>query len=297
MRVARNVVTLDPVGVGDHVCWLVDPGEDFMGAARAFAADGALFGDKVMVVGAPDPRWSPDGVAQGLLVDPVADRGRGVDWDAGAVLGAVRREVDTADREGFRALRVLARMDRLWPDGASPEQVARHELGLDALVAGSGAIVVCAYHQQNFSPTALAQVTGVHPQRTGREGQEGPAPSGFRMFSVGPNCWSVSGVVDAEGAAAFRTAVSTLLADPVGLDSVGLEPVGLEPVGLDPTAAVRLHCEHLELMDTAGLRALAEAARTAPGRRVLVEQANDTVRRCWDLLGYGAPQSAVEFVR
>ena len=286
MRFARNVATLDPVGAGDHVCWLVGPDEDFTRTARAFAADGALFGDKVLVVGAPESRWVADGVAQGLLLDPVVESARGVRWDGQAVLGAVRREADTASREGFRALRVLAQMDLLWPSGASPEQVARHELGLDALVADSGAIVVCAYHREGFTSAALAQVAGVHPHHTGREAggpgvDERASIPGFRMFNAGPNYWSVSGVVDAEGAATFRTAMGELVSGP----------------GARQTAPLRLHCEHLELMDAAGMRALVGAARSLPDRRVLLEQANGTVRRCWELLGYHRSQSAVELVR
>ncbi|MFC1415488.1 MEDS domain-containing protein [Streptacidiphilus cavernicola] len=297
MRLARDVATLDPVLAGDHVCWLVEPGEDLTPAARAFAADGVLFGDKVMVVGSPDSRWSVDGVARGLLVDPLAERSRGTAWDGPAVLGAVRREADAACREGFRTLRVLAQMDRLWPAGASPEQVARHELGLDALVADSGAIVVCAYPRDGFSPAALAQATGVHPHHLGRASRADgvdavdgsaagavpvvPPPPGFRLFNAGPDRWSVSGVVDSEGAGAFHTAVSELLSSAPLVDGRPL----------------RLSCEHLELMDTAGMRTLAAAARLLPDRRILVEQANDTVRRCWELLGFHLSQSAVELVR
>ncbi|MBC3839280.1 STAS domain-containing protein [Streptacidiphilus sp. 4-A2] len=269
MRSARTLPTLDPVEVGDHVCWLVDQGDDFTGTARAFLSDGALFGDKVLVVGSPGSRWLRHGSAQGLVVDPGAGGGAGSCWDAEAILGVVRREADTASREGFRALRVLARMDRLWPDGASPAQVARHELGLDALVAEGGALVVCAYHRHSFPRASVEQSVGVHPHTVGMR----PVMPDFRMFSAGRDCWSVSGVVDSDGAASFRTAVSGLLSG---------------------SATVRLRCEGLELMDAAGMQALAEAAAAFPGRTVVVEGANETVRRCWALLGYDAAQIPVE---
>jgi len=268
VRSVRTLPTLDPVEVGDHVCWLVDPGDDFTGTARAFLSDGALLGDKVLVVDSPGTRWLRHGTARGLVVDIDTERTDG-SWDAEAMLGVVRREADTANREGFRALRVLARMDRLWPDGATPAEVARHEMGLDALVAEGGALVLCAYHRRSFPRASLEQSVGVHPHTVGMR----PVMPDFRMFSAEPNCWSVSGVVDSDGAAAFRTAVSGLLSQ---------------------STTVRLRCEDLELMDAAGMQALAEAAAAFPGRTVVVEGANETVRRCWTLLGYDAPQIPVE---
>lgn len=99
--------------------------------------------------------------------------------------------------------------------------------------------------------------------------------SGFRMFSSGTDCWSVTGVVDADGAVAFRTAVSRLLSH---------------------TATLRLRCDGLELMDVVGMDALAAAAGDFPDRKVLVEGANSTVRRCWELLdldGRGVPVELV----
>ncbi|RAJ45352.1 STAS domain-containing protein [Kitasatospora sp. SolWspMP-SS2h] len=261
--------TLDSVEAGDHVCWLVGPDDDFAVTARAFAADGALFGDKVLVIGTPDTRWSLGGAAQGVVLDPVAERAGGSVWDAAALLETVRREADTACRQGFRALRVLARMDRVWPDGASPREIARHELGLDDLVLAGAAVVVCAYHQVGFRPAALDQAVGVHPQQLGTRAEV----PGFRMYSAGTDCWSVSGVVDFEGAEAFRTALDALVAR---------------------SATVRLRCQDLELVDVAGMRALADAARGVPGRRIVVENTDETFRRCWSLLGYDVPQIPVE---
>ncbi|MFJ9523394.1 MEDS domain-containing protein [Kitasatospora sp. NPDC101801] len=260
------MANLEPVEVGDHVCWVVGPGDDFVGTARAFAADGALFGDKVLVIGSPEARWTSDGVSHGALIDPRAAPGR---WDAESMLGLLHREADAAYRQGFRALRVLARMDRVWPDGASPQEIARHELWLDSLVAEGSALVVCAYHRDGFHPAALEQAAGVHPQ------QLGPALGGpgFRLFSVGTDRWGVSGVVDSESADAFGTALGELLAR---------------------TATLRLHCGGTEFMDAAGMQALVRAAGELPGRRVLLENANETVRRCWALLGYDHPQIPVE---
>ncbi|MHA6763987.1 MEDS domain-containing protein [Streptacidiphilus sp. PAMC 29251] len=269
MRGTRELPTLDLVDTGDHVCWLVDQGEDFMSLARGFLADGALFGDKVLVLGSAETRWLDRGTAQGLYLDPETERGTRAGWGTQAVLAAVRREADAAGREGFRALRVLAHADRIWPTGASPRSVARYELDLDALVADTGTLVVCAYHRASFSQATLEVALGVHPHQAGRRS---PMPD-FRMFSVGTDCWSVSGVVDTDGAAAFRTAVSHLMAR---------------------SATVRLRCHDLQLMDAAAMEALAHCARALPGRRIVLEGANPTVRRCWTLLGFDTAQVPVE---
>ncbi|BAJ33191.1 MULTISPECIES: MEDS domain-containing protein [Kitasatospora] len=269
MRNARTVPTLEPVDAGDHVCWLVGPGDDFTMTARAFAADGALFGDKVLLIGAPDARWSPDGAPQGVVVDPLTARADGAGWNAAAMLDLVVREADTASRQGFRALRVLARMDRVWPGSANPREIARHELDLDRLAVARTAVIVCAYHRFSFRPDLLEQASGVHPHHLGTR-TEMP---GFRMYSVGTDCWSVSGVVDSDGADAFRTALDELVAR---------------------SSTLRLRCEELELMDAAGMRALVDAARRAPGRRIVIEKADETFRHCWSLLGYDVPQIPVE---
>lgn len=254
MRQARDVATLDPVELGDHVCWQVGPAEDFRGAARAFTADAALFGDKLLVLGAPLPRPGGDDAHEGLLA-------------------TVRVEADKATREGFRALRVLARMDRVLFEGAGPEAVVRHELGMDEVAAGSGAILVCAYPHGHFPAGTLRLAAGVHPHWLGAV-VDGPA---FRLFSAGPpGEWRLSGIVDADGADAFRAALVELLAY---------------------ETTVRLHCEALQLMDVAGMTALLKAARSLPRRRIVVHGANEAIRRHWSLLGFDADGTPVELVR
>ncbi|MBM9504319.1 MEDS domain-containing protein [Actinacidiphila acididurans] len=270
MRIARSAANLAPADVGDHVCWVVPPQEDFHRAARAYLSDGAELGDKIMVVGSPASVWHEFQAPVGLLVDPFAE-GPGRGWDADALVALVRQEAETADRQGFRALRVLAQMDRIWASDISPQQVADQELRLDALIGGTQALVVCAYPGLGFLPGILSQAASVHPHFAGTRTAMPP----FQMFSSGEDCWSVAGVVDADGATAFFTAVTELLPG---------------------TVALRLRCDALELMDVAGMRALARAAGTYPGRKILVENANTTVRRCWELLGYDDPGVPVELV-
>lgn len=265
MRTARDNVTLDAVEAGDHVCWLTDSPRDYEANARAFVAGGALYRDKILILG--------PSVALGTRSDLVVrDPGRLPD----TILGTVRREADEAGERGFRALRVLARMDRIWPAGVTARATAEHELGMDALAVATGTIVVCAYPRDLFPAPTLVQALSVHPHHAGTRTAMEPS---FRMYQARTEHWHVSGVVDADGADAFRTAVTAAAAQ-------------------DPTAAqgpaLRLHCEELDFMDAAGMQALVQAARDLDGRVVHLLGVNETVRRCWDLLGYQHPDIPVE---
>ncbi|GGV27479.1 hypothetical protein GCM10010495_49560 [Kitasatospora herbaricolor] len=244
------MATLDPVDVGDHICWMAGPGEDTAGPARAFVADGELFGDMVLVLG------GTGGAPRG----PVS-------WDA--LFREVRQGTERAAREGFRALRVLADLSGLAGADTRPDVLARYELRLDALAADSGAILVCRYTRAVLTPEAVDQVAGVHPQHLGR----GPVGPAFRLFHASRDRWSVSGVVDTEGAETFRTALGELLRS--------------APV-------LHLECGDLEFMDSAGLTALAGVARGLPDRRIELHHANATLSRSWSLLGFERPEIPVE---
>ncbi|MYS20764.1 anti-anti-sigma factor [Streptomyces sp. DvalAA-14] len=253
------MATLDAMDIGDHACLVsADAG---VGAAytRAFVADGALFGDKVVVLGPPGARrlW-PDVTSY--------DLGQA----GGSLLGVVRREAREAGEQGFRTLRVLALMDRIWPGGATEQAIAEYETGMEAFTAATGAMVVCAYSRVHFSDGSLAQALSVHPHHAGTRNTVEPS---FRIFQARTEHWHVTGVVDADGAQAFRSAVTVIAA---------------------ACPVLRLHCEDLEFMDAAGMQALIQAAREHAGHRVHLLDVNDTVRRCWELLGYHRQDLPVE---
>lgn len=269
MRIARSVASLGPVDIGDHVCWVLPRPGDLRRAARGYLSDGRDLGDKIMVVGPSAPAWREFRAPHALLVDPAA--GGGVRWNADVLVSRVRQEAETADRQGYRALRVLAQMDHIWPADITAEQVADLELRLDAVTGGTAAVMVCAYESAGFAPKVLEQVASVHPHFAG---DLALAPS-FQMYSEAADCWNVSGVVDADGAGAFRVAVTGLLRH---------------------SATLRLRCDGLQLMDAVGMQTLAEAATGMPGRKIVLERANPTVRRCWELLGYDDPAVPAELV-
>jgi anti-anti-sigma regulatory factor len=254
--VPRTLATLDEAGVGDHVCQLLGPADDVMDRSRAFVADGALYGDKVVIVG-PTPQ------AEGEFAPFVLDPAR----LEGSLLAAVRREAANAGREGFRALRVLR---HVIPGGRTQraEDLLRSELELETFAADSGALVVCAYSGADWHPPALNPLRCVHPQHLGSD----PHAPLFQVYRTGRDGWTVNGVVDSSGAPAFGEILRALLAR---------------------TATVRLLCHALEFFDAAGMRALADAARQLPDRKVVLEGTNETVRLAWDLSGYAVPEIPV----
>ena len=252
MRAARTLASLDEVGAGDHVCQLLEPGDDVIDRSRAFVADGALFGDKVVIVGAA-PRVTGEFAL--TVLDPARSRG--------SLLAAVRREAVNAGREGFRALRVLHHVTRA-AGGRRSDDLLRSELDLEEFAADSGALVVCAYSATDWDASTLEQIGCVHPHHLGSR----PASPSFQVYRTAKDSWTVNGVIDADGALAFATILRTLLAQ---------------------STTVRLLCHELDFFDAAGMSALADAARHLPERRVVLEGTNDTVRLAWELSGFEGP--------
>ncbi|MFD5538632.1 MEDS domain-containing protein [Streptomyces sp. NPDC127079] len=256
MRAPRVLPTLDEVDPGDHVCHLMDRVDDVIDRSRAFVADGALHGDKVVIVG-PVPR--ADSEFAPLVLDPARLQG--------SLLSAVRREAAVADREGFRSLRVLHHVVPASRASRNGEWL-RSELDLEEFAADTGAMVVCAYSGTDWDLPALQQISCVHPHHLGSR----PVSPAFRVYRTEQEGWTVSGTVDSDGAVVFGTILCTLLAH---------------------TPTVRLHCRTLEFFDAAGMSALADAARHLPDRKVVLEGANETVRLAWRLSGFAVPDVPV----
>ncbi|MEW2288328.1 MEDS domain-containing protein [Streptomyces sp. NPDC047841] len=256
MRAPRTLTTLDEVDTGDHVCQVLDPADDVVDRSRAFVADGELYGDKVVIVG---PMLQADSEFARLVLDPARL--------GGSLLAAVRREAATADRQGFRSLRVLRHVA---PGcrAARTDELLRSELALEEFAADTGALVVCAYHAADWDLPALQRLGCVHPHRLGSP----PVSPAFQVFRAGKEGWAVTGIVDGDGADAFRAVLCALLAQ---------------------RDTVRLFCHALEFFDASGMTALADAARHLPDRKIILEGANDTVRLTWELSGFAFPDIPV----
>jgi len=256
VRAPRTLTTLDEVDTGDHVCQVLDRAEDVVDRSRAFVADGALHGDKVVIVG---PALQGGSEFAQLVLDPAR-------LDV-SLLAAVRREAANAGREGFRSLRVLHHV-RPGCRTRQTGELLRSELELEEFAADTGALVVCAYSGAGWDPSTLQQIACVHPHQMGG----GAASTAFRVYRAGLRGWAVEGVVDSDGAALFGSILCTLLAR---------------------TATVRLFCHALEFFDAAGMSALADAARHLPDRKVVLAGTNETVRLAWELSGFAIPEIPV----
>lgn len=224
--------------------------------SRAFVADGALFGDKVVIV-------SPYAQAPTDVASMVLDPTRMQD----SLLTAVRREAASAESEGFRSLRVLHHVtDEAVAGGA--DRLLRSELELEEFAADSGALVVCAYQGGDWDAAVLERIRCVHPHYLGNR----PMPPSFRLYRTGNDGWTVKGVIDIDGALAFGAILLTLLRR---------------------TTTVRLLCHALDFFDAAGMSALADAAGQMPNRKVVLEGTNETVRLAWELSGFADPSLPV----
>lgn len=189
--------------------------------------------------------------------------------DATAMYAGFERETAKALSEGYRGLRVMADLDWLLSARASSRMITAFEQGLDAVAAHSGATIACAYRRASFSARDLAGVMCVHPHRLG----DSPADLGFRIWSSGRDRWHVSGQVDLRAAQAFPAVVRTAAE---GSDRLCLD------------------CGELDFIDVAGIRALAQAAY-GTGTRMRLCGTGETLRRTWQLQGFGSPAANVGF--
>lgn len=268
--------TFPVLGPGEHVCWLVRTADEFARGAGEFLQHGAANGDKTLVIGPQvGMEWRRDSPAVTFLdpgrpPGPAADAGSpaGTAPDS-AMLRLVRREIRLADREGFRGLRVLARMESIAVPGCGLEKLVEHELGLQEFAAGNAASVVCAYRQDFWEPALLHDLTSVHLRHVG----SAMHTASFRVTYAGAGAWALDGAVDMDGARAFAALLRAVLAR---------------------GGRARLHCEELELIDAAGLRVLRNAVVAVPGSSIRIEGANDTIRKAWVLSGYAGAGLPVE---
>lgn len=97
--------------------------------------------------------------------------------------------------------------------------------------------------------------------------------SGFRVWTSGEGRWHLAGEADLIAENALRAAMDTACAS---------------------RCALVLDCGQLSFIDVAGLRAIAQAA-LALGSPVVVNGANEMLRRAWSLLDLHAAAPNVEF--
>jgi anti-anti-sigma regulatory factor len=269
LKVPDDWSDLIEAGPRAHGCWRVGSSEQYLEVATAFLRQARRFGQMPVVFG-------PDGSAgvahlapmAALASDPrmaLAHNGR---LHPAGMLTLLRQWAALAHADGYQGLRLVADMDWLLVLGPSTDDVVGLEVLLDRLVAEVGATVVCAYRRSSFGTDAVAGAVSAHPFNWG----EFPTPQ-FEFVSAGTAGWRLSGEIDAAVTSHFSVAFKSAL----HLGDCAVDIVDLR------------------FIDVAGMRAIADSARSA-SVSVQLRGASPTVRRHWRLGGFEAGSPLVRLV-
>jgi anti-anti-sigma factor len=182
-----------------------------------------------------------------------------------------RRETAAARSAGYRGLRLVADMDWLLARRPSGPELAAFELLLDEVVTELGATVVCAYRTEHFDDATIAELVAVHPVTVG----PAPAELGFRLWNVAPAEWELTGEIDAFNAEPFGRALTAAASG---------------------VKALRLRGAGLRFMAAAGIGAVIQVALARQDLRLVIEDVNATVQRCWSLLDLERALPGVELL-
>jgi anti-anti-sigma factor len=245
--------------VSGHICWLVDdPASYLTTAAGMLRGDGSHPRRQNLVFGPHGSTLAQ--LAQttaATAADPVGARPGGV-LDPPVVAGIIRDCAEQARHTGHDGLLLVADMDWLLPLRPTPAQITAHELRIDRLAAELDIAIVCAYRRSSFSPAHIDGALAVHPSQRG----DGQGPQ-FRLTAAGTRGWQLSGEIDIRTSDTFQAAISAA----ASLDDCTIDVTGLR------------------FIDVAGMRALALAARSAPGG-IRLNGASPVLRRLWQLTGF-----------
>lgn len=157
---------------------------------------------------------------------------------------------------------VLAPMNDLAPPHTEAADMVAIELELAELAAQAETAVVCAYHGGSWGPETLGAVSALHSRVMGAD----PRLSGFRLRANG---------------------AGYLLEGSVGFDSLSAFTATLHGA-LIRSPQLRLSCRELDLFEAVAMRALVETVAARPGCSIVLEHTSQTIRRTWDLSGYGS---------
>lgn len=247
MLFERDLMTANSTVTGKHIGFVVASDCEFDELVRPLLEEGTRSGEKLVVFGSDQHL--------GAAVLPIADRPSPL-----MMATELRREVDSAWRDGYRGVRFLADMRQLGMTPLSTQDVLAFELALDHTVSTLGATMLCSYRSRAFHPDAVAAAMSAHPHGYGMN----RADLGFQMWSDSGR-WNVRGAVDLVNVAGFTAALRSAATGP---------------------ALFRLSLADLRFLDLAGVQAIADVVASVPGLTLRVEAAPNAFRRCWRMLGY-----------
>lgn len=262
--VRRPVRDLRP---GDHA-WLAYAGEEERRhVIGAFIGEGLAVGDRVICLSDGDPAGLP-GVRPArddaairrhlVVIPPAACRAEG-DLDPERTVALIRGEIERAERDGYRSVRITAEMTWAVGEPGGSRLVAACERRFDAVIGPSVTVTaICQIDRRRCPPEALAALAGMHPVLV----QPNPEFEDMvlritRTFQ--PYGLSLGGELDASRHAVFTEALNSVIVDGDGhSDRDGVRE------------AVHLDLAELEFMDLGALTLMAKLAATCRELRPIV---------------------------
>ena len=180
MRANGLVHRVSDLGATAHICFAYDDPVTFRSAAREFAEDGLLRGDRLLCIGDESAlRHVRDAISELSDVDDLIDRGTlhmlPLDSAYGAAMAPQTAHqqlelFDSATRralaDGFVGLRVIADVTALAADRSRHAlHVQWEHLADDYIATGRGMSALCAYHRPALDEDddVLADIAAVHP--------------------------------------------------------------------------------------------------------------------------------------
>ncbi|MDI1460217.1 MEDS domain-containing protein [Catellatospora sp. KI3] len=160
---------------GDHACLTFSDSDERLDIVAAFVRDGLRAGEKVVCL---TESLSPSALAEELTSRGFAPQADGTgplhilgageffvpegEFDSGRAIGALRAQIELADRTGYHGLRVTS--DMCWAlrpfNGAA--RLMEYESQLTRILAQENATAVCQYDRQCFDTVTLATAAEAH---------------------------------------------------------------------------------------------------------------------------------------
>lgn len=268
MTVTDERSPLCDLGGAAHVCWVVDDDTSYVDQARALLVEGRDAGRKPLAFGPHDDALDELEPVAAVSLDPRLTILDGGPLQPEKMFAAFREQAALARSQGFDGLCVVANMDWLLPAGPTTDDIVGFEALLDQVLLDLDATVVCAYRRSSFDSAAIGGALSVHPVDVGSD--EVPH---CRLVAGEGGLWRLSGEVD--------LAVTSHLAAALA------------------AATSQARCEidvtDLEFIDVLGMGVVAEASRST-NASLRLRGVSSTLRRNWELVGFGDHAPTVELV-
>jgi hypothetical protein len=168
-------VQVTELGAEDHACLTFAEQEELFDLTAAFVRDGLVAGMKVVWLSDVGPSVAAGELARrGVATEPAMARKQmtAAGWEgrlltghafrADAAVGWLASELEASREQGFPGLRLALDMSWALRPVAGTEELPQFEEGIEDVLAGSTAAVLCQYDRDRFDPVTLASVAGFH---------------------------------------------------------------------------------------------------------------------------------------